>query len=108
MYKHFNFPLSKIQQACHLYGSIIQHPTCDYFEKGLLMAVNSDDPTMFNTSINQEYRVIHEQFLFTMDDLKQISFNGITASFLSEDAKNDLRTQFEQAWQPVLKIQINI
>ena len=67
--------------------SVVEHPIRDYFEKGLLVTVNSDDPAMFNTSINQEYRVIHEQLLFTMDDLKQISFNGITASFLPEDAK---------------------
>jgi adenosine deaminase len=83
--------------------SVVEHPIRDYFEKGLLVTVNSDDPAMFNTSIDQEYRVIREQLLFTMDDLKQISFNGITASFLPEDAKNDLRTQFEQAWQPLLK-----
>ena len=80
-------------------NSISAHPIHDYFKEGLLVTVNSNDPAMFNTLINQEYRVIHEQLLFTLDDLKQISFNGITSSFLPEDPKNDLRIQFQGARQ---------
>jgi adenosine deaminase len=79
--------------------SIVAHPIKDYFEQGLLVTVNSDDPTLFNTSLNQEYMVLAQQLGFTIRDLQQISLNGINASFMSDGRKEILRSQFHQQWQ---------
>jgi adenosine deaminase len=82
--------------------AVESHPIKDYFQKGLLVTVNSDDPTMFNTSINQEYLVLAQQLRFTVNELKQLSINGLEASFLSDDDKKAMRVQFETEWQQLL------
>jgi len=82
--------------------SLTDHPIGDYFRKGLLVTVNSDDPAMFQTSINHEYEVLVRHFGFTADDLRRISLNGIKAAFLPEDEKQLLRTQFSQEWQNLM------
>jgi adenosine deaminase len=82
--------------------AVESHPIKDYFQKGLLVTVNSDDPAMFNTSINQEYLVLAQQLGFTLNDLKQLSMNGLEASFLPDEEKKAMRVQFETEWQQLL------
>lgn len=78
--------------------SIEAHPIHEYYHNGLLVTVNSDDPTMFNTSLNHEYELLARSG-FTMHDLYQMSMNGITASFLCEKDKQTLKSQFKNEWQ---------
>jgi len=48
--------------------SIEDHPIKKYYDKGLIVTVNSDDPTMFNTSITREYTVLVEELGFVIKD----------------------------------------
>ena len=66
------------------------------------MTVNSDDPTMFNTSITQEYLVLAQRLGFSVRDLKRLSMNGIAASFVSDEDKKLMKSQFEMEWQELL------
>jgi adenosine deaminase len=77
------------------------HPIGDYFREGLLVTVNSDDPTMFNTSINEEYAVLVKYFNFSLHELKIISLNGIQASFLSNNEKKFLIKDFNKEWEQI-------
>jgi adenosine deaminase len=79
--------------------SIETHPVKQYFQKGLMVTINSDDPTMFNTSISQEYSVLVQKLGFTLSDLKQLSMNGIRASFMPDKAKTVMAAQFEKEWE---------
>jgi adenosine deaminase len=82
--------------------SVEAHPISQYFRKGLLVTVSSDDPTMFNTTISREYLVLAEILGFSVEDLKCISLNGITASFLPEKDKDELKSYFEKEWDHIL------
>ena len=82
--------------------SIKDHPIKEYFENGLLVTVNSDDPTMFNTSIAQEYLVLAQDLAFSPSDLKRLSMNGIDASFMSDSDKKLMKSQFEREWKQLL------
>ncbi|MGD2248195.1 MAG: adenosine deaminase [Candidatus Methanofastidiosia archaeon] len=84
-----------------VYPSVEAHPIHDYYKNGLLVTVNSDDPTMFNTSINYEYELLAETG-FTVHDLYQMSMNGVTASFMCEKDKEALKLQFEKEWKILL------
>lgn len=79
--------------------SFADHPIKEYYHKGLLVTVNSDDPTMFNTSITKEYQVLAQELGFSLNDLKCVSFNGIAASFMSDRSKESMKSQFEKEWQ---------
>lgn len=76
----------------------MEHPIKDYFEQGLMVTVNSDDPTMFNTSITQEYEVLVRELGFSIDELKRLSMNSIDASFMSDGDKESMKSQFEREW----------
>lgn len=75
------------------------HPIKQCFQQGLLVTVNSDDPTMFNTSITQEYLVLVQELDFSVRDVNKLSMNGITASFMPEEKKESMKLQFEKEWQ---------
>lgn len=78
------------------------HPIRQYYKKGLLVTVNSDDPTMFNTSLNEEYAILAQNLKFSVHDLKRVSMNGITSSFMSDNNKELMKLQFEKEWQHLL------
>ena len=82
--------------------SLRNHPIKEYFEKGLMVTVNSDDPTMFNTSITQEYDLMVKKLGFTIADIKQLTLNGINSSFLTDEEKQHMKADFSREWQHLI------
>jgi len=72
------------------------HPVRDYFDRGLMVTLNSDDPPMFGSNLLDEYLVAAENFRFTLDELRELSANAVEASFLPPDRKLALLAQIEQ------------
>ncbi|UCF79204.1 MAG: adenosine deaminase [Candidatus Eiseniibacteriota bacterium] len=79
--------------------SVEAHPIGEYFRQGLRVVVNSDDPTMFNTSITQEYETLVRRLGFSLEDLKQLSTNAVEASFMSQDEKAAMKLLFQKEWE---------
>ena len=73
-----------------------QHPVRDYFERGLMVTLNSDDPPMFGSNLLEEYQLAHEQFGFSLDQLRELAANAVEASFLPPDRKLNLLGQIER------------
>ena len=67
--------------------SFAAHPLRRYFDAGLLVTLNSDDPAFFGSDLANEYLLAHTEQGFTRDELRQLAANSITASFLPEAAK---------------------
>ncbi len=86
-----------------VFKSVESHPIKQYYDNGLLVTVNSDDPEMFNTSITQEYLVLAQTLNFQLNDIKQLTMNGIEASFMSENDKISLKTKFSNEWDIILQ-----
>lgn len=63
------------------------HPVRRMFDQGLMITLNSDDPTMFQTSLNQEYQIAQDTFHFTDDQLREVARNSFEASFLPAEKK---------------------
>jgi aminodeoxyfutalosine deaminase len=72
------------------------HPVRDYFESGLMVTLNSDDPPMFGSNLLEEYQLAHDQFGFSLEQLREIAANGVEASFLPSDRKLHLLGQIER------------
>ncbi|HUR37115.1 MAG TPA: adenosine deaminase family protein, partial [Terriglobales bacterium] len=66
---------------------IEDHPVRRMFDHGLMVTLNSDDPTMFQTSLNQEYQLAYDVFHFTEDQLRELARNSFEASFLPAEKK---------------------
>lgn len=75
--------------------SFSAHPLREYFDAGLLVTLNSDDPAFFGSSVENEYRLAHTIQGFTKDELKQLAANSFHASFLPEEVKRQWISQIE-------------
>ncbi len=68
-------------------ASFAAHPLRPYFDAGLLVTLNSDDPAFFGSDIANEYLLAHTEQGFTREELRQLAANSIRASFLPESEK---------------------
>ena len=69
--------------------SYAAHPLRKYFDAGLLVTLNSDDPAFFGSDLANEYLLAHTEQGFTRDELRQLAANSIRASFLPELEKTE-------------------
>jgi adenosine deaminase len=77
-------------------NSIKEHPIREYFERGLLISVNTDDPKMFGTSLIKEYKSLVEECAFTKKEICRLILLGIESSWLPEDRKKRLAASFQK------------
>jgi aminodeoxyfutalosine deaminase len=68
-------------------ASFAEHPLRRYFDAGLLVTINSDDPAFFGSDLANEYLLAHSQQDFSRDELRQLASNSIRASFLPDSEK---------------------
>jgi adenosine deaminase len=75
--------------------SIAEHPVRSYYDDGLVVTVNSDDPVMFNTTLTDEYLALAGPLGFSLDEIREVALNSVRASFLPADEKHRLLDEFE-------------
>ncbi|MGA7557962.1 MAG: adenosine deaminase [Terriglobales bacterium] len=68
-------------------AELAQHPVRHYFDEGLMLTLNSDDPAMFRTSLAAEYALVQETFGFSDEHLRELARNSFEASFLPPEKK---------------------
>lgn len=81
----------------HVYRSLAQHPFPHLDRMGLLVTVNSDDPPLFNTTLNQEYGVLASEFGYDQANLARIARNAFVACAAPEPLKAQMLAEFD-AW----------
>lgn len=67
--------------------SLEEHPLRSYFDHGLMITLNTDDPAMFHTSLVHEYLLAQNAFGFTDEHLHELARNSFEASFLPAEKK---------------------
>jgi len=75
--------------------SFAEHPLRRYFEAGIQVTLNSDDPAFFGSDVANEYLLAHTEQGFTREELRQLAANSIRASFLPEAAKQAWLSQID-------------
>lgn len=76
---------SNLRTGCCL--RLEDHPVRRYFDSGLMVTLNSDDPALFASDLDAEYALAHNAFGFTPEHLRELAANSIEASFLPPDHK---------------------
>jgi aminodeoxyfutalosine deaminase len=84
---------SNVRTGCC--ASLDQHPMRGYFDDGLMLTLNTDDPAMFRTSLSQEYQLAQHHFDFTDEHLRELARNSFEASFLPPEKKLQLLNLFD-------------
>jgi adenosine deaminase len=85
-------PISNLKTR--VVSSLKKHPIRTFLEKGLKATVSTDDPSMFNTDMNNEYLQLHQRLNFTIPELFRLSLNAVDSSFLPEKRKIEMRESF--------------
>ena len=76
-------------------ASFAAHPLRRYFERGLLVTLNSDDPALFGSDLANEFLLAHTEQGFTREELRRLAANSIRASFLPEAEKTSWLTRID-------------
>ncbi|WP_128977564.1 adenosine deaminase [Streptomyces roseicoloratus] len=71
------------------------HPIKRMVEAGVLVTINSDDPPMFGTDLNNEYAVAARLLDLDERGLAALAKNAVEASFLDETGKARLREEID-------------
>jgi len=75
--------------------SLAKHPLRDYFDQGVMVTLNTDDPAMFSTSLSREYQIAQDTFGFTDEHLRELVRNSFEASFLPPQKKLEFLNLFD-------------
>ncbi|MBN1562974.1 MAG: adenosine deaminase [Anaerolineae bacterium] len=79
----------------NVYSSYAEHSLRQLIEAGAMVTINSDDPALFNTTLNDEYIHAVLDCGLTLDQLEQTGLNAVRASYLPPDDKATLLASFE-------------
>lgn len=78
-------------------ATVEDHPLRRYFDNGVMVTLNTDDPAMFQCTLNGEYALAQRQFGFSDEQLREVARNSFEASFLPEEKKIEFLNLFDAA-----------
>lgn len=76
--------------ALGVFSGVDTHPLKKFYDYGLKVTLGSDDPTFFGTSIGHEYRLAHEGFGLSEQDLLRITRNAAEEAFIDGTTRSGL------------------
>ncbi len=72
-----------------------EHPIKAMHQAGVVVTVNSDDPPMFGTSLNQEYAVAADLLGLNESGVADLARTAVRASFAADDIKQRLLSEID-------------
>jgi aminodeoxyfutalosine deaminase len=73
-----------------IYADISRHPVPRLHAAGIPITINSDDPPLFNTTLNHEVGLLFDVFKFDVNTVNAILLNGVRHSFLPLQEKHTM------------------
>ncbi len=86
-------PTSNI--ATRAVATLDEHPIKEFVRSGVLVTINSDDPPMFGTDLNNEFAVAARLLDLDERGLAELAKNGVEASFLDAPGKKRLAAEID-------------
>ncbi|MFA6244388.1 MAG: adenosine deaminase [Candidatus Hydrogenedentales bacterium] len=88
-------PMSNVRT--NVVESLQDHPIRKFFDAGVVVTVNTDDPKMFQTSLADEYRMLESECSWTKAEICRLILSAIESSWLSCERKALLIAEFKQS-----------
>jgi adenosine deaminase len=91
-------PISNVRLG--VVDSIECHPVRRFYDQGIVITINTDDPAMFNCTLAQELQILHEKMGFTQEDIQNLIIQAIKVSWMPPSEKECYITSFknDRAW----------
>jgi adenosine deaminase/aminodeoxyfutalosine deaminase len=83
--------------ATGLITRLEDHPLPRFIESGLVVTLNSDDPAMFGTSLEEEFVRAAQTFSLSREQVVRLCENAIRYSFLPDDEKEPLLRELAES-----------
>ena len=83
--------------ATRAVASLDEHPIRTFVEAGVTVTVNSDDPPMFGTTLNQEYAVAADLLGLDEAGLAELARAAVLVSFAPDDVRQRLLGEIDAA-----------
>jgi aminodeoxyfutalosine deaminase len=77
-----------------VYPSLSAHPFRRLREAGVIATVNSDDPPLFNTTLNDEVLLLHRAFGYDIAEVDAVLLDAVEHAFLPAERKRALAAGF--------------
>lgn len=90
-------PLSNLKLK--VINDLSEYPLKEMMEKGLLVTINSDDPSYFGGYMNENYLETAKAINLSKEDLTQLSKNSFKASFLDPNVKQQLMDKVDDYYK---------
>jgi len=71
-------------------SSITKHPFKRLYNMGAIVTLNTDDPSLCQITLTSEFMLAMNIFQLSLADIKKIVINGVSASFLSHQEKEQI------------------
>jgi len=79
-----------------------QHPLPALLAAGVQVTLATDDPGMFGTDLNREYRLCHERFGLGRDELADIARTGARVAFCPAPVRDAILAEIDQVAGPAM------
>lgn len=79
-----------------IFQRFIDHPIKVMYDRGLRVTLNTDDPSVSNITLADEYHIVAASMGLELADLKKMTLTAAEASFLPADEKQQLIQQFKK------------
>ena len=73
------------------------HPKKKLYDSGVKVSINTDNRTVSNVTLNEEYEILVKAFDFTEEDFNKMNAEAIKHSFLSDRDKQELINILKEA-----------
>ncbi|XP_057175265.1 adenosine deaminase isoform X2 [Triplophysa rosa] len=87
---------SKLTGACG--PDFTKHPLIRFKQDKANYSLNTDDPLIFNSTLNSDYQVAQKYMDFTEEEFKRVNINAAKSSFLPAKEKEELLYQLYEAY----------
>ncbi|KAG9335239.1 hypothetical protein JZ751_005485 [Albula glossodonta] len=87
---------SKLTGACD--PDFTKHPLIRFKEDQANYSLNTDDPLIFNSTLDSDYRTVKKYMGFTEEEFKRMNINSANSSFLPEKEKEKLLKRLYEAY----------
>lgn len=72
------------------------HPIIKLYKEGILVCINTDNITVSNISLTEEYIKLYKAFNLTIEDFKTMNINAINHAFITEEEKEKIKKELEK------------
>jgi adenosine deaminase len=77
-----------------IYPNFATHPLPQLYRAGVPLSVNSDDPPLFNVTLNEDIERLHSAFHLELAEIDELILNGVRHSFLPQERKQSMEAEF--------------